>query len=159
MQSLHQSAAALRSWPLLTSPNVSRFTLSLEWVGGAPLQPARTLRRYCSYRPRSPLLQIFLAPTTSLSFGRATFHFFFLRTFLHSSISSAFIAFSRFTTPVACPSLSALVAPPSSEKSSCPRRRTSTYSPRRLPHSSAETFAVLLLSCLCTPIESTCALT
>ena len=55
MQSLHQSAAALRSGPLLTSPNVSRFTLSLECVGCAPLPPARTFKRYCRSRPRSCL--------------------------------------------------------------------------------------------------------
>ena len=85
-----------------------------------------------------------------------TFHFF-LRTFLHSSISSAFIVFCRFTAPVTCPSLSGPVAPLSSERTSCPRRRTSTHSPRCLPRSSAENFAVLLLPRLRAPAGSTCA--
>ena len=106
-------------------------------------------------------------PTMSLSFGRATFHLLFFRTFLQPSISSAFIAFCWLTASVAYPSLSAPAAPSSFEKSSCPRRRTSTHFPRRtsthlprcLPRSSAENFATLLFSRLRPPVDPTCALT
>ena len=83
----------------------------------------------------------------------------FLLIFLHSSVSSAFIVICRFTAPVTSPSLSAPVAPPSSEKSSYPRRHTSTHSPRLLPRLSAENFAVLLLPRLRAPVDCTCAMT
>ena len=104
------------------------------------------------------LLQITLAPTTSLSFGQATLHFFLLRIFLHSPISSAFIACCRFIASVTHPSLSAPVSPSFSAKSSNPRRRTSAHSSRRLPRSSAKTFAALLLPRLRVPVGSTCVL-
>ena len=97
---------------------------------------------------------------TSLPFGRAILHLLFLRTFLHSSIFSAFAAFFLFTIPVIYSSLSAPVSPPSSGKSSSPRRRTSTHFshrlPRRLVRSSAKNFVALLLPCL---RDSTCAMT
>ena len=67
-----------------------------------------------------------------------------------------FITFCRLTAPGACPSLSAPVAPSSSEKASCSRRRTSTHYPRRLPRLWAESFAALLLPPLRAPVDSTC---
>ena len=142
MSSVHQRGAALRPWLQPPSPSVSEFTMLLGKVCSAPLQSFRALKRQvdiCSSRPCRPSSRSrksLWPPTTSLSFGRANLHFFFLRTFLHSSIFSAFIAFCRLTAPVTRPSLSAPVAPPSSEKSSCPRRCTSTHSLRRFPRSS-----------------------
>ena len=108
------------------------------------------------------LLLIILVPTIRLSFGRAISHFFFLRTFRHSSISSALITCCRFTVLVTYPSLSAPASPPSSAKSSSPHRRTSTYSPRHLPRRllrlSADNFAALLLPRLRAPIDPTCGM-
>ena len=104
----------------------------------------------------------YLGPNHELAIGRAILQFFFLRTFLHSTISSAFITCCRFTVLVTCPSLSAPVSPLSSAKSSIPRHRTSTHSPCRLPRrlfrSSAENFAALLLPRLRAPVDSTCAM-
>ena len=52
-----------------------------------------------------------------------------------------------------------LGSPPSSDKSPRPRRRTSTYSLRRLLRSSLENFAVLRLARLHAPAHFTCVLT
>ena len=85
--------------------------------------------------------------------------FLLFRTFFHFSVSSAFIVFCWLTAPETCPLLLAPVSPPSSAKSSRPRRCTSTHSSCRLPRSAAENFATLLLSRLRAPVDFTCALT